>query len=172
FRWTGSWRTVFLTLDRLNGVEVTKDFKQTMRAFLEKYRMAGHDLEIDGPRYVSLEIEMLVCVKPDYFRSDVRKALLEIFSNGRTADGQAGVFHPDRFTFGQPVFLSPLYAAAQSVEGVASVEIKKFQRQGIDSETGKDEGKLLMQRLEIARLDNDPNFPDRGVFHLTLKGGR
>jgi hypothetical protein len=26
--------------------------------------------------------------------------------------------------------------------------------------------------LEIARLDNDPNFPERGVFELTLEGGR
>ncbi|MGA9997922.1 MAG: hypothetical protein WBP93_21080, partial [Pyrinomonadaceae bacterium] len=172
FRWTGSWRTVFLTVDRLGGLDVDADFENEMRAFLERYRMAGHDLELDGPRFISLEIEMTVCVKPDYFRSDVRKALLEIFSRRKFADGRLGVFHPDNFTFGQPVYLSPLIAAAQGVEGVASVEITKFQRQGLDSETGKDEGKLLMERLEIARLDNDPNFPDHGIFRLTLKGGR
>lgn len=172
FRWTGSWRTVFLTVDRLGGLDVDAEFEDEMRTFLERYRMAGHDLELDGPQFVSLEIEMTVCVKPDYFRSDVRKALLEIFSRRKFADGRLGVFHPDNFTFGQSVYLSTLYAAAQSVEGVASVEITKFQRQGVDSETGKDEGKLLMERLEIARLDNDPNFPDRGIFRLTLKGGR
>ena len=172
FRWTGSWRTVFLTVDRLGGLDVDAEFEDEMRAFLERYRMAGHDLELDGPRFVSLEIEMTVCVEPDYFRSDVRKALLEIFSRRKFADGTLGLFHPDNFTFGQTVYLSKLIAAAQEVEGVASVEVTKFQRQGVDSETGKDEGKLLMERLEIARLDNDPNFPDHGIFRLTLKGGR
>jgi hypothetical protein len=28
-----------------------------------------------------------------------------------------------------------------------------------------------MGRLEIARLDNDPNFPERGTLTLTLGGG-
>jgi hypothetical protein len=29
-----------------------------------------------------------------------------------------------------------------------------------------------MERLEIARLDNDLNFPERGVFRLQLQGGK
>jgi hypothetical protein len=31
---------------------------------------------------------------------------------------------------------------------------------------------LELGRLEIARLDNDPNFPDRGVLRLALQGGK
>ena len=98
--------------------------------------MAGHDLEIDTPQYVALEIEMFVCVKPDYFRSDVEAALLEIFSSGTLADGSKGLFQPDFFTFGQTVYLSPLYAAAQAVAGVASVQITVFQRQGHPETSG------------------------------------
>ena len=37
-------------------------------------------------------------------------------------DGRRGLFHPDNFTFGQPVYLSRLYAAAHAVDGVDSVE--------------------------------------------------
>lgn len=172
FRWTGSWRTVFLTVDRLGGADVDEDFEDEMRRHLERYRMAGHDLEIDGPVYVSLEIEMTVCVKPDYFRGHVKKALLELFGNRVLADGRRGVFHPDNFTFGQTVYLSALYAAAQSIEGVASIEITKFQRQGQPLTDALDAGSIGLERLEIARLDNDPNFPERGVFRLTMKGGR
>jgi hypothetical protein len=29
-----------------------------------------------------------------------------------------------------------------------------------------------MNRLEIARLENDPNFAERGIFTLKLGGGR
>ncbi|HEY2990886.1 MAG TPA: putative baseplate assembly protein [Candidatus Binatia bacterium] len=172
FRWTGSWHTVFVNVDRLGGLRVDDPFEKKMRRHLERYRMAGHDLEIDGPRYVPLELEMRVCVKPNYFRSEVKDALLELFSNRILPNGRPGVFHPDNFTFGEPVYLSPLYAAAQSVEGVASVEITTFQRIGTPDPKPLEDGKLALGRLEIARLDNDPNFPERGVYHLTLGGGK
>jgi hypothetical protein len=172
-RWTGSWHTVFLTVDRLGGLEVDDKFKDEMLNHLEPFRMAGHDIEIDKPRFVSLEIEMLVCVKPDYFKSQVKSALLEIFSNRILPDGRTGMFHPDRFTFGQAVHLSPLYAAAQAVAGVASVRITKFQRQGIKEKTSLYAGSLEIDKLEIARLDHDPNYyQENGVFDLVMEGGK
>jgi hypothetical protein len=165
FRWTGSWRTVFLTADRFGGAAVDAEFENTLCDYIDLYRMAGHDVEIDGPRHVSLELEMTVCVKRDYFRTDVERALREIFST-------RNVFHPDNFTFGQPVYLSQLYAAAQGVAGVDSVEVKVFQRQGVASTDALDSGKLELGRLEIARLDNDPNFPERGVLRMEMVGGK
>jgi predicted phage baseplate assembly protein len=175
FRWTGSWHTVFLTVDRLGGLAVDDPFRADVRRHVERYRMAGYDLEVDRPRFVSLEIAMHVCAKPDYFRSDVKAALLEVFSRRDRPGGRRGLFHPDEFTFGQTVYLSRLYAAAQAVPGVASVHITKFQRQG---QTGPSappslsEGKIALGRLEVARLDNDPNFPEHGVFHLDVGGGK
>ena len=172
FRWTGSWHTVFVTVDRFDGADLTDEFETRLVNQIEPYRMAGHDLEVDTPRYVSLEIAMFVCVKPDYFRSDVQAALLEVFSSLTLADGRKGLFQPDFFTFGQTVYLSPLYAAAQAVAGVASVKITLFQRQGQPETSGLAAGFLAMSRLEIARLENDPNFPERGLFTLELGGGR
>ncbi len=165
-RWTGSWYTMFLTIDRLKGRDVDEAFEQKLRACLERFRMAGQDLEVDAPRPVSLEIVLGVCVKPGYFFNDVEQALLEVFSNRVLPDGRLGVFHPDNFSFGQPVYLSSLIATAQAVTGVESVIVKKFQRQGIDSDEALKAGKLTLGRLEIARLDNDRNFPERGEFVL------
>ena len=172
FRWTGSWHTVFVTVDRLGGLPVTSEFEDKMRQHLEKYRMAGYDLEIDAPRPVSLEIEISVCVNSDYFRSHVKAALLEAFSDRILPNGQKGIFHPDNWTFGQSVYLSRLYETAQSVTGVDFVDITKFQRQGQPSEDAIEKGILTLGRLEIARLDNDPNFPERGVLHLIMGGGK
>jgi predicted phage baseplate assembly protein len=165
-RWTGSWYTMFLTIDRLKGREVDNPFETKLRRCMERFRMAGEDLEVDGPHYVPLEIVMGVCVKPGYFFSDIARELLDIFSNRVLADGRLGVFHPDNFSFGQSVFLSSLIATAQNVTGVESVNIKKFQRQGIDTNEAILLGSLKLGRLEIARLDNDRNFPERGVFTL------
>ena len=83
-----------------------------------------------------------------------------------------GVFHPDNFSFGQPVYLSQLYDVAQNTEGVDSVRITKFRRQGSKDITALETGKLLLGRREIARCDNDRNFQERGVFNLIMKGGR
>jgi predicted phage baseplate assembly protein len=171
-RWTGSWHTAFVTVDRLGGLDVDAAFETELRQSLERYRLAGVDLEIDGPRFVPLEIDMHVCVQPTYFRNDVKAAMLEVFSNRTLPDGRRGVFHPDQFTFGQPVYLSRVYTAAYAVPGVATVQITTFQRQGQPDSRPLEEGKLSLERLEIARLDNDPNFPERGVFRLHLGGGK
>src|SRR5207248_5655989 len=117
------------------GLGLDADFKRAITAHINRFRMAGHDLEINAPHFVSLEIEMHVCVKPDYFRSDLKAALLELFSNRVLPDGRRGLFHPDNFSFGQTVYLSPLYAAAQALPGVASVHITTFKRQGSTDES-------------------------------------
>ena len=172
FRWTGSWHTVFITVDPAGTETVNETVAAAVEDQVERYRMAGYDLQVDSPRYVSLEIDMQVCVEPDYFRADVAAELQHLFSNRDLPDGSRGLFHPDNFTFGQPVYLSPLYAAAQAVEGVASVHITAFQRQGNPDPESLDDGVIKLGRLEIARLDNDPNHAERGVFRLTTGGGK
>jgi hypothetical protein len=173
FRWTGSWTTVFLTVDRFGGLPVDAAFERELRAFLERFRMAGQDLEVDAPRFVSLELAFQVCVHPDYFRSDIHRALLQTFSNRRLADGRLGFFHPDRWTFGQPLYLSQLFEAAAATEGVASVDVTSFQRLGrpaVPQELA--DGVLAVDRLEILRLDNDPNFQENGKVAFQIGGGR
>ncbi|MFI0408212.1 putative baseplate assembly protein [Actinomadura sp. 3N508] len=163
WRWTGSWHTVFLTVDRVGGADVDAEFERELRAGLERYRLAGYDLEVDGARYVPLEVGLHVCVAEGHLRSAVRRELLEVLT---------ALFHPDRLTFAQPVFLSPIYAAAQAVAGVTSVDARVFRRRHSPEVSGLASGVLRMGRLEIARLDNDPNFPERGRLTLTLGGGR
>ena len=170
-RWTGSWYTVFITIDPEAGID-SVPLKAGLADFVDAYRMAGHDLEFNDPVYVPLEIDMHVCVAPDYFRSDVKAELLDVFSNRLLPDGRKGIFYPDNFTFGQTVYLSPLYATAHSVPGVQSVQITTFQRQGIDDSSYLAAGEFPLSRLQIAVLDNDPNFPERGVIKLDLNGGK
>ena len=172
FRWTGSWYTVFLTVDRLGGLDLDAAFKKDLLRHMEKYRMAGTDLEIEKARTVPLAVSMHVCVARDYFRADVRSALLESFTNRVLADGRLGVFHPDNFTLGSRFYLSPLYAAAQSVDGVESVRVKTFERADHPGGDGLKNGYLDAHRTEVFTLDNDPNFPERGTFDLALDGGK
>lgn len=171
YRWTGSWHTVFLTADRLGGDPVDAAFEADLRARVERYRLAGYDLEVDGPVAVPLELALMVCAARGHFRSDVAGEVLQVLSNQVLPDGRLGLFHPDRFSFGDPVYLSSVYAAVHAVPGVSSVDVEVFRRLRQSETAGLDSGLLEMGRLEIARLDNDPNFPERGTLKLTMGGG-
>lgn len=171
-RYTGSWYTVFLTVDRRGGLGVDAAFESELRAFLERFRLAGDDLEIDGPRFVALEVVLDVCVLPDYYRADVVQAVARRLGRGRSPDGRPAFFHPDNHTFGTPVTLSALLAAAQEVQGVRFVTPRTFRRQADARSDALTTGEITMGRLEIARLDDDPNAVDRGTLRLVPEGGR
>jgi hypothetical protein len=170
-RWTGSWHTVFTSVDRSGGQPVDAGFESELRTHLERYRMAGQDLEVNDPVFVSLELELLVCVLDGHHRSDVRSGLLDVLSNRRRSNGELGLFHPDRLSFGQTVFLGPIYAAARTVAGIGSLQATTFRRQGINDPKPLADGAMPCSRLEIPRLDNDSSFPERGVLRLNLIGG-
>lgn len=172
FRWTGSWHTVFATVDRTGGKPLDADFELALANHVEPLRMAGHDLEFNEPIYVSLEMDIAICVDRAYFRSAVHAAVLQVLSNRALRDGTQGVFHPDLLSFAQTVFLSPIYASVREVAGVSSAEITRFQRQGENNRRHLQLGYMKLGRLEIARLDNDPNYPEHGVLRLYMHGGK
>lgn len=173
FRWTGSWHTVFVTVDRIGGLSVDDDpeFEEEIRRWLDRFRIAGYDLEITGPVYVPLDIVLNVCVEPGYFRSDVKTSLLEAFSRFDLADGRRGFFHPDNFTFGQPLYLSRIYERAMRVEGVASVEVTRMHRWGKKASGEIAAGMVSPASLEIIQLDNDPSAPENGKIDFLMNGG-
>ena len=171
-RWTGSWPTHFIAIDRLDGADLDQSSRQALGDRVEPFRLAGHDVEFRDPMYVALDVALDVCIEEGYFRGDVKAALLDILSSRRRIDGSLGLFHPDRFSFGQPVYLSPILAAARQVAGVSSADVVVFRRLGSSDTRARDEGQLLLGPNEIARLDNDPDRPDYGRLVVSLAGGQ
>jgi hypothetical protein len=176
--WTGSWHTLFITVDRSGGREVDPSFERELRGWIECFQLAGHDVEIEPPRFVPLDIALRVCVEPGNLRSAVRRALLEALGNRDLPDGRRGVFHPDLLTFGQPVYLSRLIAAAMEVPGVRWVTLDeagdppgRFQRWGEKPRGEIAAGLIDIGRLEVAVLDNDPNAPENGRIEFHMEGG-
>jgi len=172
FRYTGSWMTAFITVDRRGGLPVTPDFERELVDHMGRYRLAGWDVEVDGPRFVPLDLALHICLLPGYEKSAVARDLLRVLGCGFLPDGRHGLFHPDDWTFGQPVYLSVVLAAVEGVAGVESVKVLRFHRWGRDQQTEIDDGVLSIGRLEIARLDNDPSQPENGRLELELGGGR
>jgi hypothetical protein len=123
-------------------------------------------------QYVSLDIEMIVCVLPNYLRGHVKAALLDVFSSRVLAKGKPGFFHPDNITFGEGIYLSQIVAAAQAVKGVESVTITRLQRLNVGDNGELEQGLLPLGPLEVARLANDPDYPEHGRLMIDVRGGR
>jgi hypothetical protein len=172
-RSTGSWSTVFLTIDRLGGRPVEEgDFLHSIRQHVDRFRMAGHDLEIRGPRFVPLDIAIGVCVEAGIVGGDIHAELQRLLGIHVAASGRKAFFHPDLWSFGQPVYLSQIYAAVMSVSGVTSAEVVRFQRWGRKAQQELATGVLRVGRLEVVRLDNDPSLPENGRLQIDVRGGR
>jgi hypothetical protein len=171
-RWTGSWYTVFLAAEPHGGGALPATLEKSLQKNIERYRLAGQDLQLQSPWYVSLEIELQVQVDPNYFRGHVKQSLLAILGSGILPDGRRGLFYPDSFTFGQTVYLSPIYAAARSVAGVLSVTATTFQPQGVNTTQYLTAGEIKLGSFQVARLENDPSLPDHGQLTLVMEGGK
>lgn len=171
-RWRGSWYEIRTGIDPL-GVEGTQpQLLEDILKSLYRFRRISHDLAVDTARYVPLNIALQVCVLPHYLRGHVKAALEDVFSNRSLPGGKRGFFHPDNLTFGDGIYLSALVAAAQAVEGVESVRVTRLERlfEGAKGELAS--GFLPLSPREVARVDNDPNFPEYGLFTLDVGGGR
>jgi hypothetical protein len=140
--------------------------------YLRPYRRIGHDVLVRRAEYVPLDVAMEVCVRPGTLRAHVKAVLLDLFGDRTLPDGRRGFFHPDGLSFGDGIFLSRLVATAQAVAGVESVRVTKLQRLFEEPAGEIETGVLALGPFEIARLDNDPDFPENGQLRLEMRGGR
>jgi len=170
-RWTGSWQTTFIYVQRRGGRPVDEAFQAELHQFMERFRLTGYDLAIRGPMYVPMEIILTVWLKSGHYARTVSDALRQTFSNVRLSGGKIGFFYPDNFTFGQSVFLSWVVATAMAVLGVAQVAVERFGRQDQPGLNELQVEEIPIGPLEIARLDNDPHHPENGTIQFYLKGG-
>ncbi|HEY9102444.1 putative baseplate assembly protein [Chitinimonas sp.] len=172
FRWTGSWYEADVALDPEGSETLTADQQHAMTTRLEAYRRIGHDLAVNQADYVPLRLKLHACAMPHTPRGEVRAALLAAFSNRLLAGGKLGYFHPDRLSFGEPVTVSGIVAAAMAVAGVQDASVLVLQRQFEAPNHELEQGFLALRSGEIARLDNDPNYPEHGVIEIIVDGGR
>jgi hypothetical protein len=172
YAWTGSWRTVRLVIDPVGTTELAPPLREAVAAHLEAVRLVGEDLEIRPPRFVPLEISMTICLRPDVWPEDVRFVLEQELSDAWTPDGRRGFFHPDLWTFGQPLHRSQLEGRVHAVAGVDHLLSLEMKRYGAPTPGTPDPERLEVRFDEIVLVRNDPDHLERGAIRLELRGGR
>jgi predicted phage baseplate assembly protein len=173
--WTGTTFDACISLDVYARDMRDPSVAGDARARLHEARRIGHDVRLVPVRRVPLMVALNVCIEPSYAQSDVVRAVLDSLSDRVLADGSLGLFHPDRWVFGEDVAASRIVAAVQVLDGVAHVELTTFSRADEDDEQARASliaGVIAIGADEIAQLDNSPDFPERGTLKLTVTGGR
>jgi len=101
----------------------------------------------------------------------VKERVLDALVGTTAASRPRAFFSPDRFTFGTPLERSALEAAIQRVAGVRAVERILLRRRGW---FGWRPFRTLVYPVgtdEIIRVENLPDFPERGSVRLDMEGG-
>lgn len=185
YAWCGSWRAVQVVVDPAGGGPPPADLVLRLRAALEAQRLIGDDVEIRAPAYVPLEVKLVLCAHPGYWIEDLRAVLEREFSDEWLADGRAGFFHPDLWTFGQSLHASQLIGRALSVQGVdrvLRVSLRRFNPGvggGLVTVTLQpgDLPESLVEKMDIAPFEilvvaNDPDRLAQGRITFEIQGGR
>lgn len=185
YSWTGSWRTVRVAIDPKGTTELADTTRRAIEAHLDAVRLIGEDLEIRAAQYVPLDIALRLCADPQFWPADLDAVLQQEFSDGYTPDGRLGFFHPDRWTFGQPLYASQLIGRALAVPGVeraVSVSVRRWHALAgatllSITLTPEDVPQSFVEKLgvdafEIIEVANDPSALERGRIHFDIVGGR
>jgi hypothetical protein len=170
YAWTGSWRTVRVTIDPIGTNEISDELRRKVSAYLDAVRLIGEDIEIRPPKFVPLEIEVSLCAEPEIWAEDIRFVLEQEFSDGWTPDGRMGFFHPDLWTFGQTLYASQIIGRAMQVKGVEhiiSISMKRW-----NSPSAASASITNVNYNEIIEVLSDPDHFERGFIRFEIKGGR
>ena len=119
-------------------------------AVLEVRRMAGVDVELAPPVYVPL-LDRAGRLRAAGIRRRPRRArcCAELSAATACPTAGSGFFHPDRFTFGQPLYVSDVVATAMAVPGVAWVDVRTV-RPARRAGPGLDGEALAAGRIDVA----------------------
>ena len=166
-RWTGSWRTIFVSADPQGAVELTETERTAINRQIDRFRQAGQDARQRPPHYADLEVEITVCAEPTSYAGAVKEAIIQALT------GPQGFFSPDNFTFGTVLSRGALEAVVGAVAGVLAVEKIRFRRRGHFNwrEFGCFEAFYAPGVDTIIRLQNDRLYPERGTIDVIVNGG-
>lgn len=160
-RWTGAWATTFVSADPAGAFEISPERMAELRARMGAVRQVGRPVIVRQPVFVPLDLRIAVCVEPAYAFGDVAERVI------RELDpAPGGFFHPDRFTFGQPLRRPDVEAAIAGVEGVRAVLEIEIRQRGLTDWALFDTSQITAADNRILKVENDPDRPGQGSIRV------
>jgi hypothetical protein len=160
-RWTGSWLTTFVTPDPRGSYSLSDERRSELENLLDSVRQAGRPVEVCDPVFVDIDLDIAICTEPGSYFGQVKERLTRALVGPARFGEALPFFHPDNWTFGDPLYRTELAAAVATVPGVLAVEEITIRRRGeTKPEPMPDVVEVAADR--VLRLSNDPRRPDQG----------
>ncbi len=147
-------------------------FARELRAFLDKRRDPNVALRIGDFVPVFLDVAATIDVDDRYPRRATLNAVLAALNPGINPDGSAGYFAFERLSFGESIHLSAVYAAIQTVAGVADATITTLRAPALDHDPATVRDDIFVRPTELVVVKNDPTDTTNQYGKLTLTLGK
>ncbi|MCP3902781.1 MAG: hypothetical protein GY715_04015 [Planctomycetes bacterium] len=141
--------------------------RSILRPYVDALRMVGQEVLLLDASQVGIHISLTMQVAPNYFRSEVRRAVAEALGTG-----PGGFFEAGRLRFGEDVHASDVFETVMRLDGVEHVCLNRFKKLGRGYPDRSEIGRIELDGLEVARCDSNPKEPRHGILTLRFHGGR
>jgi hypothetical protein len=160
-------RVVTVTVVGEGGAPLGIETKDALYAYLRARMTPAQALGLKDADRLAIKTALEVTLHANFLQSDVLRRLQAAFGSGVDEAGQAGYFNFDRRALGETLYLSEVYALAESVPGVDYVLATAFHPEGA--------APAVLDRIAMPpnawASGGDPVDASRGRLVLTLKGG-
>lgn len=142
-------------------------FRDLLGPYVEQYRILNQEVLLQDAVPVGISLSLTVQVDPNYFQSEVRRAVEQVLGTG-----PGGFFEPGRLRFGEDIRAGDVIQALVKLDGVQTVCFDRFKRLGGGYADQTSSGRIALEGIELAVCDGDPAHPERGSYRLRMQGGR
>ncbi|WP_296425900.1 hypothetical protein [Yoonia sp.] len=160
-RWTGTWATTFVSADPKGAFTITPERMAQLRTRMGAVRQVGRPVITRQPVFVALDLRIAICPVPGYAFGDVSQRVLRALD-----PASGGYFHPDRFTFGQPLRRPDLEAAIGRVAGVRAVFDIMIRQRGSVNWTLFNTPRITVADNRNLKVENNPDRPGQGSIQI------
>ena len=168
-RWTGSWLTTFVTPDPLGSFMLSDERRTELEGLMDCVRQAGREVHVSDPVFIDIDLDIALCIEAGAYFGQVQERVIRALTGSARFGAPLPFFHPDNFSFGDPLFRSELEAAIHAVPGVLAVEEIKLRRRGQTDYELFTATTVEVGSDRILRLRNDPRRPDQGSLRVRLR---
>lgn len=136
-----TWNRTALVIAPAGGGYASDTFKADLRQYFESKRLVTSILDIRDPEYVRLDVACNITVEPYFIEGQIKQ---EVEAAIRA------LWSFDRVRFEDTLYLSKLYEAIESVEGVKGANVSTLRRaEDTTAPALPPSGKLVFGALEI-----------------------
>ncbi|MGH6905712.1 MAG: hypothetical protein ACREIR_23585, partial [Geminicoccaceae bacterium] len=168
-RWTGSWLTTFVTPDPLGSFTLSDERRAELEDLMDCVRQAGREVHVSDPVFVDIDLDVALCIEPGAYFGQVQERVIRALTGPAPFGAPLPFFHPDNFSFGDPLYRAELEAAIHAVPGVLAVEEIELRRRGQTGYEPFAATAIEVGHDRILRLRNDPRRPDQGSLRVRLR---